>query len=101
MGRQRSTGSPAGAIRGEARAGRLARLRVALRLFRSVCEELDGPALDLPSGFRFRHAIAFLDLARHLLDVTLDLLHVVMREFSPLVAYAPTQLLPIALNPVI
>ena len=80
------------------RAGRLVRRRVAFRLLRFVRQELDDPALDLPSGFCFRHAIAFLDLAGQHLDIAFDLLYIVVREFTPLVLYAPAQLLPIALN---
>jgi hypothetical protein len=56
--------------------------------------------LDLLTGFRFRYAIVFLDLASQQLDIAFDLLYVIMREFAPLVAYAATQLLPVALNPV-
>jgi len=62
--------------------------------------ELTGPLVDLLSGFRFRYAIVFLDLASQNFDITFDLLYVVVREFAPLVAHAPTQLLPIALDPV-
>jgi hypothetical protein len=60
--------------------------------------ELAGPLVDLLSGFRFRYAIVFLDLASQYFDITFDLLYVVVRELAPLVAYASTQLLPIALN---
>jgi len=81
-------------------AGRLVRRRVVFRLLRFVCEELDGPLFDLPSGFCFRHAIALLDLAGQHLDIAFDLLYIVVCEFAPLVVYAPTQLFPIALNPV-
>ena len=56
--------------------------------------------VDLLSGFRFRYAILFLDLASQHFDITFDLLYVVVREFAPLVAYASTQLLLIALDPV-
>src|SRR5438270_5481173 len=80
--------------------GRSVRLCVAARLLRLVCVEHAGPVVDLLSGFRFRHAIAFLDLASQHFDITFDLLYVVVREFAPLVAHAPTQLLPIALDPV-
>jgi len=62
--------------------------------------ELTGPVVDLLSGFRFRDAIVFLDLASQHFDITFDLLHVVVRELAPLVAYVSTQLLPIALDPV-
>jgi len=62
--------------------------------------ELTGPLVDLLSGFRFRYAIVFLDLASQNFDITFDLLYVVVRELAPLVAYVSTQLLPIALDPV-
>ena len=81
-------------------AGRLVRRRVAARLLRLVCVELAGPLVDLLSGFRFRYAIVFLDLASQHFDITFDLIYVVVREFAPLVAYAPAQLLPVALNSV-
>ena len=81
-------------------ADRLVRRRVAARLLRLVCVELAGPLVDLLSGFRFRYAIVFLDLASQHFDITFDLLYVVVREFAPLVAYVSTQLLPIALDPV-
>src|SRR5947208_3743957 len=80
--------------------GRSVRLCVAFRLLRLVCVELAGPVVDPLSGFRFRHAIAFLDLASQHFDITFDLLYVVVRELAPLVVYASTQLLPVALNPV-
>jgi len=63
--------------------------------------DLANPLFDLPSGFRFRHAIAFLNLASQHLDIAFDLLYIVVREFAPLVAYTATQLLPVALNSVL
>ena len=81
-------------------AGRLVRLCVAVRLLRLVCVELAGPLVDLLSGFRLRDARVVLDLASQHFDITFDLLHVVVRELAPLVAYVSTQLLPIALDPV-
>ena len=62
--------------------------------------ELAGPLVDLLSGFRLRDAIVVMDLASQHFDITFDLLYVVVREFASLVAYASTQLLPVALNPV-
>ena len=50
--------------------------------------ERADPLFDLPSSFRFRHAIAFFDLANQHLDIAFDLLYVVMRKFAPLVAHA-------------
>ena len=52
-------------------AGRLVRRRAAAQLLRLVCVELAGPLVDLLSGFRFRHAIAFLNLASQHLDIAL------------------------------
>ncbi|HEX6554129.1 MAG TPA: hypothetical protein VF026_15295 [Ktedonobacteraceae bacterium] len=83
------------------RADRLVRLWVAVRLIRLVRMERAGPLFDLLSGFRFRYAIAFLDLASQHFDITFDLLYVVVREFAPLVAHAPAQLLPVALDYVV
>src|SRR6266849_5158537 len=82
------------------RTDRLVRLCAAVRLIRLVRLELADPLFDLLPGFRFRHAIAFLNLASQQLDIAFDLLYVVVREFAPLVACASTQLLPIALNSV-
>jgi len=87
----------ASAVHAEA-AFRLVLRRVPFRLLRLMCMELAGPLFDLLAGFRFRHAIAFLDLASQHRDIAFDLLYVVVREFAPLVAYDPTQLLPVALN---
>ena len=81
-------------------ADRLVRRRAAAQLLRLVCVELAGPLVDLLSGFRLREARVVLDLASQHFDITFDLLHVVVRELASLVAYASTQLLPVALNPV-
>ena len=60
-------------------------------LLHFVFEELEGPLVDLLFGFRFRHAIAFLDLASQYLDIAFDLLYVVVCEFAPLVAHTSMQ----------
>ncbi len=69
-----------------------------MRLLCFVCKGFVDPWFDLPSGFRLRRAIAFLDLARQHLQIAFDLLDVMMGEFAPLVTYASTQLFPVVLN---
>jgi hypothetical protein len=77
---------------------RLALLGLAALLLDMVREELPGPQFDLLSGFRFRHAVAFLNLASQRLDIAFDLFNIVVREFTPLVAHTSAQLLPVTLN---
>jgi hypothetical protein len=71
---------------------------VIMRLLCFVCKGFVDPLFDLPFGFCLRCAIAFLDLASQRIHIAFNLLDVIVGEFAPLVTYASTQLLPVALN---
>ena len=63
-----------------------------------MCWEFFGPLVNLLYGFRFRHAVTYLDLASQHLNIAFDLLDIVVCKFAPLVVHGSMQLLPIALN---